>query len=61
MKYHHRDAEGSRLVPVTNADGTIDEELFRRYDGFAKGKTFRDDVIYYIDDFLDSIKFRMIN
>ena len=48
----------ARLVPVTNADGTIDEELFRRYDGFAKGKTFRDDVIYYIDDFLDSIKFR---
>ena len=46
------------LVPVTNADGTIDEELFRRYDGLQKEKTFRDDVIYYIDDFLDSIKFR---
>ena len=28
----------ARLVPVTNADGTIDEELFRRYDGFAKEK-----------------------
>lgn len=46
-----------RLVPVTNPDGTVDEDLFKRYDGFTSGKTFRDDVVYYIDEFLDSIKF----
>ena len=45
-----------RLVPVTKADGTVEDELFRRYDGFAKGKGFRDDVIYHIDEFLESIK-----
>lgn len=45
-----------RLVPVTKADGKVDEELFKQYDGFAKGKSFRDDVIYHIDEFLESIK-----
>ena len=45
-----------RLVPVTDNDGKVDEELFKRYDGFTKGKTFRDDVIYMYDAFIDTIK-----
>ena len=45
-----------RLVPVTDNDGKVDEELFKRYDGFTKGKTFRDDVIYLYDTFIDTIK-----
>ena len=45
-----------RLVPVTDTDGKVDEELFKRYDGFTKGKTFRDDVIYLYDTFIDTIK-----
>ena len=47
-----------RLVPVTNKDGIVDEDLFERYQTFTSKGTFRDDVIYFIDDFLDSIKFR---
>ena len=30
--------------------------MFKRYDGFTKGKTFRDDVIYMYDAFIDTIK-----
>ena len=59
MKYHHH-VFAALLVPVTNwpmellmknyLEDTMDQ---------MRGKTFRDDVIYYIDDFLDSIKFRI--
>ena len=49
-----------RLVPVTNADGTVDEDLFKRYQTFTSGGTFRDDVQYFIEDFLDSIKFNNV-
>ena len=47
-----------RLVPVTNKDGIVDEDLFERYQTFTSKGTFRDDIIYFIDDFLDSINFR---
>lgn len=47
-----------RLVPVTDSDGVVNEDLFERYQTFTSKGTFRDDVIYFIDDFLDSIKFR---
>lgn len=45
-----------RLVPVTDTEGVVEAELFKRYDGFLKNKKFRDDVIYLIDDFIDTIK-----
>ena len=41
-----------RLVPVTNPDGTVDEDLFNRYNSFVQGKTFRDDIIYLVEEFL---------
>lgn len=47
-----------RLVPVTNSDGTVDDDLFKRYRTLTSDGTFRDDIIYFIDEFLESINFR---
>lgn len=47
-----------RLLPVTNKDGIVDEDLFKRYQTFTSKGTFRDDVQYAIEPFLDSINFR---
>jgi hypothetical protein len=48
-----------RLLPIKNTDNPS-EDLLKRYDTFVQGKEFRDDTIYYIQSYIESLDIQRV-
>lgn len=48
-----------RLLPIKNTDTPI-EDLLKRYETFTNEREFRDDTIYYIQNYIESINIQRI-
>lgn len=48
-----------RLLPIKNTDNPS-EDLLKRYETFTNEREFRDDTIYYIQNYIDSINIQRI-
>ena len=48
-----------RLLPIKNTD-TPSEDLLKRYETFTNEREFRDDTIYYIQNYIESINIQRI-